>query len=243
MKNPFELIREIAFNNLDSSQKDFRDNISNIENFILWIVGFSVTGIGLTVSNLEKLKTVTEFHNLQTILVFFTAALFFGVFNRYSIFRLLILSQSIEQYIKLSFSNIDFPEISPDSLPNNIMFEELVDRFKFDYNLDYSRHIEGYNSLNQNSKENALAELKKRHLEIGEFLRDNYNTGLENVRQIYREAYGISEAKSGRIFYTKQSEISKKFNNWTYFVDLSYIGCTVSFLIAMLVLVIGTFCK
>lgn len=241
MKNPFELIREIEFNNLDNSQINFRINISNIENFILWIVGFTITGIGLIVANLDKLKKEIAFENLQSILVFLIAALFFGIFNRYAIFRLLIVSQNIENYVKLSLSNFDFPEISPDKLPDNITFEELIDRFKFDYDLDYSRYIEQFNLLNQLEKDRSFADLKTRYLEIGEFLHKTYNEGLENIRDIYKEAYGLSDHKSRKIFYMERSAISKRFNNWTYFVDLSYISCTVSFLIAMSILVFGTF--
>ena len=243
MKNPFELIREIEFNNLDNSQKNFRTNISNIENFMLWIVGFTITGIGLIISNIEKLKKEIAFENVQTILVFFIVALFFGIFNRYAIFRLLVLSQSIENFVKLSLSNFDFPEINPENLETDITFEELIDRFRFDYDLDYSRYIEQYSLLNQSDKEKSFEDLKIRYFEIGEFLHKTYKEGLENVRNIYKEAYGLSEQKSRKIFYMEQSTISKKFNNWTYFVDLSYISCTVSFLIAMSILVFGTFCK
>lgn len=243
MKNPSELIREIEFNNLDNSQKNFRTNISNIENFILWIAGFTVTAIGLIISNLENLKLAIAFKNLQSVLVFFVCALFFAIFCRYSVFRLLILSQSIENYIKISLSNFDFPEIDPDELPDDITFEELIDRFKFDYDLDYSRYFEQYKQLDELEKEKSVIELKERYFEIGEFLSKTYNEGLENVRNIYKVAYGLSESKSRRIFYMEQSEISKKFNNWQYFVDLFFIFSCFFFLLAILILVIGVFFK
>ena len=241
MKNPFELIREIEYNNLETSRKNFQTNISNIESFIIWIDSFAITGIGLMISNLEKLKLAISYENVKCVLVFFVCTLIFGIFNRYSIFRFLILSQRIENYVKLSLSNSDFPEINPNKLPNDINFSELIDKFKLDYDLDYSNHFEVYEKLNSTEKIKAINDLKARYYEVGEFLHKTYNEGLENVRNIYKEAYGISESKSRKIFYMKQSKISKNFNLWKCFVDLSFIFSCLSFIIAILILVIGTF--
>ena len=68
MKNPFELIREIEYNNLETSRKNFQTNISNIESFIIWIVSFAITGIGLIISNLEKLKLAISYENVKFVL-------------------------------------------------------------------------------------------------------------------------------------------------------------------------------
>ncbi len=243
MKNPFELIREIEYNNLETSRKNFQTNISNIESFILWIVSFAITGIGLIISNLEKLKLVISFENIQYVLAFLVCSLIFGIFNRYFILRFLILSQRIENYIKFSLSSYDFPKIASDKLPDDIKFTELIDRFKFDYDLDYSNYFEIYEKMNSIEKSQSIADLKARYYEIGEFLHQTYNEGRENVRNIYKEAYGLSESKSKKIYYMKQSQISKYFNYWKYGVDLSFVISCLSFIIAILILVVGTFCK
>lgn len=109
MKKPFELIREIEFGNLDRNNQNSNDSISSIENFILWIVGFAITMIALIISNIEKLKLIINFIDIQTILVLLVSSLFFGIFNRYSIFRLRIINHTINNVIRLSLSNFDFP--------------------------------------------------------------------------------------------------------------------------------------
>jgi hypothetical protein len=241
MKNPFELIREIEFGSLDRNNKNSNENISSIENFILWIVGFAVTMIGLIISNIEKLKLVVNFTDIQTILVLLALSLFFGVFNRYSIFRLRTVNNLIENFIRLSLSNFDFPEIKPDDLDEGITFDELIDRFKLDYDLDYNRYFEDYNNFNEFEKIAVLEDLKLRHREIAHFLRETYQDGLENVRNIYKIAYGLSEKKSRELFYMQQKMISKKFKLWLYFVELTFIFCNFLFFISILILVLSIF--
>ena len=241
MKTPFELIREIEYGSLDRNNKNTNENISSIESFILWIVGFAVTMIVLIISNIEKLKLVINFIDIQTVLVLLISSLFFGIFNRYSIFRLRTINNIIENFIRSSLSNFDFPEINPDDLEEGITFEELIDRFKLDYNLDYNRYFEEYNNFNEFEKIAALEDLKLRHREIGHFLRETYHDGLENVRNVYKIAYGLSEKKSKNLFYMEQKMISKKFKIWLYFVDLTFIFCNLLFFISVLMLVVGIF--
>lgn len=241
MKTPFELIREIEYGTLDRNNKNSNENISSIESFILWIVGFAVTMIVLIISNMEKLKLVINFVDIQTILVLLISSLFFGIFNRYSILRLRTINNIIENFIRLSLSNFDFPEINPDDLEEGITFEELIDRFKLDYNLDYNRYFEEYSNFNELEKIAAFEDLKLRHTEIGHFLRETYQDGLEDVRNIYKIAYGLTEKKSRNLFYTEQKAISEKFKLWLYFVDLSFIFCNLLFFISVLTLVVGIF--
>lgn len=239
MKNPFALIREIELSNLENSQKNFRTNISNIENFILWIVGFTITGIGLIVTNLEKLRQENLYENIQLILILLLLALFFGIFNRYSIHFLLIFSQKIDNYIKISLSSFDFPEINKDKLEKNISIDKLIEKFKFDYDLDYSESIDHY--MQSNEKEKIIEDLKLKYIEIGLFLNANFNEGLDNVRNIYKEAYGYTEMQSKKIFYMDQSLVSKKFKIWRRLVDTSFIICCICFLTALIIMVLGIF--
>lgn len=241
MKNPFELIREIEFGNLDRSNQNFKDNVSSIENFTLWIVGFTVTTIGLIISSIEKLKILISFTNIQTVLVLLISSLFFGIFNRYCILRLQIISHSINNFIRISLSNFDFPVMNPEYIDNEISIEELIDKFKIDYDLDYSNYFREYEKLDLVNKAIVIEELKLRHLEIGQSLKQIYDDGLENVRNIYKEAYGLSDKNSRNIFYMEQKTISNKFKVWTYFVDLTFIFCNLLFFISILTFVISIF--
>ena len=241
MKNPYQLIREIEFNTLDNQEKNTQKNISYIENFIIWIVGFSVTAIGLIISNFEKLKLIIPSQNIQIILGFLVCSLFFGIFNRYSIFCFSINLQRIQQYIKISLSDFDFPELEPDNLSDNITFVELIDKFKLDYDLDYSRYYEEFHQLNTLEREKFINNLKLRYFEVGKFLNEAYNEGLEDVRNVYKDAYGFSEKKSKKLYYMDHSKIASRFKLWTKLVDLTFILCCLLFFIGILILVISTF--
>ena len=239
MKNPFELIREIEFNNLDRSDENLKTNLNNIQSFVLWLVGFTVGAIGLIISNIDKLKLQICFFDIQTALIFLIASLFFGIFNRYCLFRFQILSQVISNFVRISLSNFDFPETNPEELPKDITFSQLIERFKFDYDIDYERYIDAFELLDQVGKEKAFEELKDRHQKIGDFLRKTYEGGLENVRSVYKIAYGLSEKTSKKLFYRQHTTTAEKFNTWKYLVDFSFIFCCIFFIIAIFVLVIG----
>lgn len=134
-----------------------------------------------------------------------------------------------------------FPDINPDKLEDDINFEELIDRFKLDYDLDYNRYFEEYAHLNETQKTLLLENLKIKHGEISRTLREIYDDGLEHVRNIYKQAYGISDKISKKTFYMQPKTISEKFKTWAYFVDLSFIFCNLLFFISVLMLVVSIF--
>lgn len=239
MKNPFELIREIELNNLEQKIKNFELNIQNIEKFILWIVGFSVGGIALIISNIDKLKNNFDDCTLKKALVFFIISVLFGILNRYAIHKLQVYSQITDIFLRVSLSNYDFPELVPEELNKNDDFYKIIDRFKIDFNLDYSRYIKEFENLtNPDQKLKTIKELRERHKEISKFAQETFLEGQENVRRIYKEAYGFSDKRSENIYYYPQFKVAKKFNLWKYFVDLTFIFCCLTFLIGILILVI-----
>lgn len=239
MKNPFELIREIELSNLDQKINNFYVNILNIEKFILWIVGFSVGGIALIISNIDKLRLNYNDFNLKIALLFFITSVFLGIFNRFSIHKFLIFSQITDIFLRNSLSNYNFPTLNPESISNETDFFEILDRFKLDFDLDYSRYIEEYKNYSQpDHRARAINELKDRHQEIAKFLQKTFTDGQENVRSIYKEAYNFSNKKSEKIYYTSQLKIAKKFNFWRCFVNLSFIFCGLTFILGTLILIV-----
>lgn len=54
MKRPFETVTETFFENLDKLKENQRYNFNNSEKFMLWIVGFSIGGLSIIVTNLTQ---------------------------------------------------------------------------------------------------------------------------------------------------------------------------------------------
>ena len=239
MKNPFELIREIELNNLDQKIKNFYVNILNIEKFILWIVGFSVGGIALIISNIDKLRLNYDDFHLKMALLFFITSVFLGIFNRFSIHQFLIYSQITDMFLRTSLSNYNFPTLNPESISNETDYFEIVDRFKLDFDLDYSRYINEYKNYSKPQQRiNAIKELKDKHQEISKFLQKTFTDGQENVRSIYKQAYNFSNKQSEKTYYSSQLRIAKKFNFWKWFVNLSFIFCSLTFILGTIILII-----
>ena len=238
MKSPFELIREIEFNSLDKKTENFNNSVLNTEKFILWIVGFSVGGIALIIGNIDNLKINFDECTLKKSLVFLVSSLLLGILNRYLIHHFQVYSQLIDNFIRQQLANYDFPDLLPDSISEEKDFKIIIDRFKLDFDLDYSHYINEYENFDNYQKEIAIAELKERHEEISNFLQKTFYDAQENVRGIYKIAYGFSEKKSKKYYYMEQNEIAKRFNILKYFVDLTFVFCSLSFIIAIILLII-----
>lgn len=54
MKRPFEFVRETFFENLDKIRENQRYNFNNSEKFMIWIVGFSIGGLSIIVTNMTN---------------------------------------------------------------------------------------------------------------------------------------------------------------------------------------------
>lgn len=238
MKNPFELVREIEFNSLDKKTENFNNSILNVEKFILWIVSFSVGGIALIIGNIDKLKINFDECDLKKSLVFLVSSLLLGILNRYLIHHFQVYSQITDNFIRQQLTNYDFPELSPDDISDENDFQKVIDRFKLDFDLDYSHYINEYENFDIYKKSIAIAELKERHNEITKFLQKSFHQAHENIRDTYKIAYGFSEKKSKKYYYMPQNQVSKRFNTLKYFVDLTFALCSISFIIAIILLII-----
>ena len=238
MKSPFELLREIEFNSLERKTENFNNSILNIEKFILWIVSFSVGGIALIIGNMDKLKINFDECILKKSLVFLVASLLLGILNRYLIHHFQVYSQITDNFIRQHLTNHDFPDLSPDNISDENDFQKIIDRFKLDFDLDYSHYINEYENFDNYQKDIVIAELKERHDEIAKFLQKTFHEAQENIRETYKIAYGFSEKKSKKYYYMPQNKIAKRFNILKYFVDLTFVFCSLSFIIAIILLII-----
>lgn len=238
MKNAFELVREIEFNNLDKKSENFNNNILNIEKFILWVVGFSIGGIGLIISNIDKLKLNYKECDLKITLLFFIIALVFGILSRFSIHQFQVYTQVIDIFIRTQLSNYDFPELIADDISEEKNFYRIIDRFKLDFGLDYSRYLIDFDKFSIEHQQIQIDELKEKYKEIVNFNQKIFKDGQEYVREVYRQAYGFSERKSKKMFYVSQNKIANKFNLWKNLVDISFGICFLSFLTAVIILII-----
>jgi len=239
MKNPFILLREISLENFEKTKNNVQIIFQNIEKFILWIVGFSVGAIGIIISNFETFLKYFNHCELKKSLILFVASLIFGIFNRYSIIMFQTYFQHIENFIRLSLTNYDFPELEPENIENESDIITLINYFKNDYDLDYSHFYNNYIIADAIEQKNIISKLKKDHNELGKIYNKLYFDGLENVRGIYKQAFDLSEEKSKKLFYQPHSKVAMKFNIWKYLVDFFFIFSCLFFVLGVINLIIS----
>jgi len=64
MKRPFEFVMDNFFESLDKVKENQRYNFNNSERFMIWIVGFSIGGLSIIVTNLAQFTNSFDYREV-----------------------------------------------------------------------------------------------------------------------------------------------------------------------------------
>jgi len=107
MKGPFETVTETFFENLDRLKENQRYNFSNSEKFMIWIVGFSIGGLFIIVSNLTQFNQSFSHNILKTILILLSISIISGIVYRWAFYLFQIQYPFVSASVRLCYK----PEI------------------------------------------------------------------------------------------------------------------------------------
>lgn len=235
MKTPYDVIRDVFSNTLQKSSESQRLNFDNLTKFVIWIVGFSTTGIALMVSNINDFKTLFPYPFIKTLLYLLSLSIFSGIVFRYSFYILQAKYQVILNNLIITFSDVDVMSIDVDSMEEENDIVKLINSLKFDFDIDFNYLLKDFNKLTKEDQQNIILFLRKRHKDFAEFAKNNLQDGIDSVRSAMSKAYGISEEKVHKIIYGDPSKNLKFFKKLT---NTSFWFCCGSFLIVMILLTI-----
>lgn len=174
MKRPFETITETFFENLDKLKENQRYNFNNSERFMIWIVGFSIGGLSIIVTNLTGLNLSYSHCVIKLILILLSISIISGIIYRWTFYLYQIQYQNIEFYLQGAFSTKETMQTEPEDLSNETDIKEVIRRLKLDFNEDMSFILKDYIKANDTGKQFLLDDLKAYYKSIGTNVKKEY---------------------------------------------------------------------
>lgn len=236
MKRPFDIIREIFFENLDKLKENQRYNFSNSDKYMIWVVGFAISGLSIIVTNLTNFNNIFSHSIIKTILVLLSTSIISGIIYRWFFYLWQLQYQNIEFYLQGAFSDKEVMETNPDDLTHEKDIKEVVRRIKIDFGEDVSLALEEYNKATTNKeKEYLLNDLKEHHKRVGDWVKKDYEFGMNYVKNIYKSAFGLSEIQINRIF---NSNSAKRLKLFGWVTAITFMLSCLSFIAVIVILCI-----
>lgn len=235
MKRPFDIVRETFFENLDKLKENQRYNFSNSDKYMVWVVGFSIGGLSIIVTSLTKFNNSFSHHIIKTVLVLLSTSIISGIIYRWAFYLWQIQYQSIEFYLQGAFSDKEIMDINADDLTDELDIKEVVRRIKSDFGEDVSHVLTIYNEVNEGGKLYLLNDLKNHHKKIGEWAKKDFELAINYVKDVYKNAFGLSQKKIDTLF-SSDTATRLKVLGWTVAIAFS-LSC-LSFITVIIILCI-----
>jgi hypothetical protein len=235
MKRPFEAITEMFFDNLDRVKENQKFNFSNSEKYMIWVVGFSVGGLAIIVTNLTSFNTLFSHKIIKTVLILLSTSIIAGMIYRWAFYFYQIYYQSTEFQLRAAFSNTEIMEIDADDLASENDINEVVRRIKTDFGEDVSHVLEIYEGVDETGKTYLLNDLKKHYKKTGERVKKEFEFSIKYVKDVYRSAFGWSEKRIEKVFNT---QVAEKLRFWGLTVSIAFLVSCLSFITVLILLTV-----
>ena len=236
MKRPYESIKEVFFENLDKVKENQRSNYEFLDKYMLWVVGFSITALGIIVTKLTEFGKEYDHSIIKIILILLSTSIISGIIYRLAFYFWQVQYQRIEFYLQGAFSDKEIMDTDPDDLINENDIKEVIRRIKNDYGEDLSHELVLYDKAPPNIKQLILDDLKTHYRKTGEWAKRDFEFGMDYVKSIYKTALGVSQKRIDKLF-TEQKPTKLKIYGWTTFI--AFLLCCLCFIAVIIILCIS----
>lgn len=215
MKEPFDEIIDIYSENLERVRENQLRNFENSEKFMLWIVGFSIGGLSLIISNFTSFHNHYDSEIIKIVLVFLSISVISGIIYRWAFYTFQIHYQAIEFYLKGAFSNRETMLTHREDVSIETDFRKLVFLMNYDFGVDLKHKIEEYDNANENLKEFLLNDLKNYYTLHNKLAIESYESAIKYVDDTHKKAFGLSDNEIKKIKNTNHPKLLKIYRKIT----------------------------
>ena len=235
MKRPFEFVMDTFFESLDNLKENQRYNFNNSEKFMIWVVGFSIGGLSIIVTNLAQFSNSFDHRTIKTILILLATSIISGILYRWFFYIYQILYQNIEFYLQGAFSRQQIMEVNPDDISNENDINEVIRRLKVDYDDDVSYILDEYAKLTEEGKLIVLNDLKTRYQIIAQGVKKEFEFAMDYSKDTFKKAFGLSDKVANRMF---KPNSSRKFRLFGLLTTIAFLISCLSFIAVVVILCI-----
>lgn len=235
MERPFDTIIRNANNTLEKTKENFIFNFNQNDKILVWVVGFSITALTLIISKITDLNKTYDNRILKTALLLLIITVISGIIYRLSALFFLTKYQKLIFFLEGAFSEEKTMPTETSEINNIYDIHEINKKIKLDFDFDYSHIIDLYNKETlKESKDYYLEYLKNEYLRIGEWAKNDHRNGIEYLKRIFKEAYGISDKTIEKKFKKVNTSTYLKVFKWISIISIS--TCLICFLSVLILL-------
>ncbi|MDP2527610.1 hypothetical protein [Maribacter dokdonensis] len=235
MERPFDTRLRQTYGTLEKTKANFIFNFSQNDKILVWIVGFSVTGISLIVSKISDIAENYSDCILKTVLILLTASIISGIIYRFSALLFLTKYQNIMFYLEGAFSKEKTMPTETRELKKPDDIHEIYQKIKADFDHDYEDVLNLYNQpQTDESKKYYIDYLKSEYQRLAEWSASEYKIADDYVKGVFKTAFGFTDKKINKIFSKNNDSFYLKL--WGRICGISITVCLISFVSVLIIL-------
>jgi hypothetical protein len=237
MKRPFESVREAILEVVQNHKTHSKQLIDQVDGLMLWIVGFSISGLSLIVSDLAKFNDSFTHTHLKWVLILLSLSIISGIVFRIGCYFIQMYNHQINIFIENAFSDKEFMQIDSEDISKEENVNEVLRRLMVDFGESAEGILNAYSSLdttNPTLNEALLNDLKNHYRRIGDWARKDYEIAIGFAKDTMQKAYGYSAEQVNTLM---NEDTAAKWGLW---VKISYLSFLLS--CSAFVSVVVTFC-
>lgn len=239
MKRPFESVIEYAAENFEHSIENSKFIFEHTDKIITWLIGFSVTGIWLIISEFESSDN-SHLNGSKALLYLLVLTLILGLLHRFVFFYLQIYLRNKATFFRTAFSSKKMLLPSTTEILENPDFNYILFRLKKDFNedLDYLQNI--YYDLKPEKQQVLIESITEHYQKLEAWTKRDFEAGMEFMMDTYARGFGYSKKK-----WKQKVEKANSNTNWQYrvlpVISISFFVLSVSSFITAIIILVYNF--
>lgn len=238
MERPFDTRLRQTYETLEKTKENLIFNFSQNDKILVWIVGFGATAISLIVSKITDINDNYSEYILKSVLILMTTSIISGIIYRFSALLLLTKYQQIMFYIEAAFSREKTMPTETRKLKNPDDIYEIYQKIQADFDHNYEDVLKLYRQQQREEcKKYYVDYLKSEYKRLAEWSANEYKTGDDYVKGVFKNAFGFSDKKINKMF--QENNNSFYFKLWGWICGIAIAVCLLSFVSGLIILTLN----
>lgn len=190
MKTPYEEIIAYFRENLDVAIENDKSAQNFLDSFTIWLLGFSVGSIALLIGNIEDVTKYYSYWVVKSIIVLLVLSIIAGVLHRMLLFNLKTKYNQTLFYVRGALSDKNIMQTEIVDISQIVDIEELVERLKLDFDLDHTKELEIYRTLEDDKRKEILfTSLVNHYQRTNQWAKTSFDNGMNYIMELMNNVY------------------------------------------------------
>lgn len=199
MKRPFEDLIETISENLVKMNENENKNLEFIQQYLVWMIGFSTGALYLLISNVVNFKGIFSYGVIKAIIIFLSISVVCGIISRFAFILYQAEVNNSLFFLKESFSNKKRIPDTFEDISTETDAKKIVDLLKYYFDEDLTFAFDLYNNSDERGQIILLESFKKTYQNLTEWAKRDYELALAFIDDTMKKAYRYSDKEIKRI--------------------------------------------